>query len=183
MGMPGSTIEDFYQEFEMMEILHSWSDPRFEYSYLPATEASSQSDLEKHKVELAPIYSVSMFDTKNYFHTIASCYSFTRRDIYEMYFINQAAQRLRTQYYDEYKDHLSISNFMRKMYPILEKCPGFDDIHQQIVNLYDPTTEACDLFYLTDDSGRQRYKRDVIADFIASNDSIIRLLLVNELVV
>jgi nucleoside-diphosphate-sugar epimerase len=167
----------------MMEILHSWSDPRFEYSYLPATEASSANDLEKHSVELTAIYSTSMFGTKNYFHTIAGCYSFAREDLYEMFFMNLAAQSLRMNYYDQFRDFISISDFMRRMYPILQNCPGFDHIHQQIVDLYDPTTEARDLFYLTDESGQQRYKRDVIADFIASNDSMIRLLLVNELVI
>lgn len=182
MGMPGSTIDDFYSEFEMMEILHSWSDPRFEYSYLPATEASSAGDLEKHSVELTAIYSTSMFGTKNYFHTIAGCYSFAREDLYEMFFMNLAAQSLRMNYYDQYRDFISISDFMRSMYPILQNCAGFEHIHQQIVDLYDPTTEARDLFYLIDSQGQQRYKRDVIADFIASNDAMIRLLLVNELV-
>jgi hypothetical protein len=95
--------------------------------------------------------------------------------------MNQAAQSLRMNYYDQYRDSISISDFMRRMYPILQSCPGFDHIHQQIVDLYDCTTEARDLFYLADDSGQQRYKQDVIADFIASNDSMIRLLLVNEL--
>jgi hypothetical protein len=100
-----------------------------------------------------------------------------------MYFMNQAAQSLRMNYNDQYRDSVSISDFMRRMYPILQSCPGFDHIYQQIVDLYDPTTEARDLFYLTDELGQQRYKRDVIADFITSNDSMIRLLLVNELVV
>lgn len=183
MGMPGSTKDDFYNEFEMMEILCSWSDPRFEYSYLPATEASSESDLEKHKVELAPIYSTSMFGTKNYFHTIASCYSFSREDIYEMYFMNQAAQTLRVKYYDDYKEDISIVDFMRRCYPVLQQVPGFSAIHQQIVDLYDAETEACDLFYLRDADGNLRYKRDVIADFIEANDEFIRVALVAEMLV
>jgi hypothetical protein len=99
-----------------------------------------------------------------------------------MFFMNLAAQSLRMNYYDQFRDFISISDFMRRMYPILQNCAGFDHIHQQIVDLYDPTTEARDLFYLADDSGQLRYKRDVIADFIASNDAMIRLLLVNELV-
>lgn len=183
MGMPGSNIDDFYNEFEMMELLQSWTDPRFEYSYLPATEASSFSDLEKNKVELTPIYSVSMFGTKNYFYTIASCYSFSREDIYEMYFINQAAQTLRLKHYSKYQDHTDVSQFMRLMYPILKQCPGFGHIHQQIVDLYDPTTEARDLFYLVDQNGVTKPKREVINEFIDANEELINLMLVHELLV
>lgn len=174
MGMPGSTIDDFYNEFEMMEILRSWSDPRFEYSYLPATEASSAEDLEKLQVELTPIYSTSMFGSKNYFHTIASCYSFTREDMYEMFFMNLAAEPLRMNYYDEVSAHVGISDFLRQMYPVLRQCIGFEDIQAQIENIYDPGTDACDLFYLTDTNAQRRPKREVIAEFIQTNDLLIR---------
>lgn len=173
MGMPGSTKEDFYAEFAMMERLMSWNDGRFEYSYLPYTIASSDDDKAKFKVNLVPVYTESIFGTKNYFQTISDCYSYTKEDMYEMYLINQAGTILRKDFYDDFKDNVDIVTFMKSMYEILKECTGFDFINSQIKDFFNPNS-ASDFYNLKDFDGNLKYKKLVIENFITTNSGIIR---------
>lgn len=173
MGMPGSTKEDFYKEFSMMELLMSWNDGRFEYSYLPYTIASSEEDKEKFGVNLVPVYTESIFGTKNYFQTISHCYSYTLEDMYEMYLINQAGTILRKDFYDDFKDNIDIVTFMKSVYEILEYCPGFDFIQDQIKEFFDPSVPS-DFYNLIDFDGKPKYKKSVVENFITMNAGLIR---------
>jgi len=173
MGMPGSTKEDFYAEFAMMELLMSWNDGRFEYSYLPYTIASSEEDKSKFGVNLVPVYTESIFNTKNYFQTISYCYSYSLKDMYEMYLINQAGTILRKDFYDDFKDFVDIVDFMKSIYEILESCPQFDYIQSQIEKFFDPT-EPSDFYNLIDFDGKPKYKKSVIENFITMNAGIIK---------
>lgn len=177
MGMPGSTKEDFYQEYHMMELMSSWYDGRFEYNYLPNTEAFTKEDLEKYEVELLPIYSTNIFGTKNYFHTIKSCYSYTVEDMYEMYFMNLAGNYLRKNVYDNVKDKINIAHFFKMCYNILSELEDFKFIHNQIINFFDDS-EPSDLFNLIDFNGNISYKIDVIEEFIKRNEKELNMLLI-----
>lgn len=172
MGMPGSTKDDFYKEYLMMELLGSWHDGRFEYSYLPFTIASSEEDKKKFDVHLVPVYTESIFGTKNYFETISHCYSYTKEDMYEMFFMNLAGNPLRRGFYDFVKDEVNIVDFMKMCYPILKDCDGFDHIHEQIKQFFSGK-EPADFFNLIDLHGNKKHKKEVVAEFIEQNKTLI----------
>ncbi len=172
MGMPGSTKEDFYNEYLMMELLGSWYDGRFEYSYLPFTIASSEEDKKKFDVNLVPVYTESIFGSKNYFETISHCYSYTKQDMYEMFLMNLAGNYLRKQFYDFVKNDVNIVDFMKMCYPILQSCYGFDFIQDQLVKFFDPS-EPSDFFNLVGITGDVKHKKQVVEEWLDSNRSLI----------
>ncbi len=172
MGMPGSNKNDFYNEYLMMELLGSWHDGRFEYSYLPFTIASSEEDKKKFDVHLVPVYTESIFGTKNYFETISHCYSYSKEDMYEMFLMNLAGNYLRKQFYDFVKDDVNIVDFMKMCYPILQNCHGFTFIHDQIVNFFDPTTPS-DFFNLEGIHGDVKHKKLVVEEWIEVNRALV----------
>jgi len=172
MGMPGSNKNDFYKEYLMMEMLGSWLDGRFEYSYLPFTIASSDEDKLKFDVHLVPVYTESIFGTRNYFETISHCYSYTKDDMYEMFLMNLAGNYLRKNFYDFVKEDINIVDFMRACYPALQNCHGFTFIHEQIVNFFDPTT-ASDFFNLEGIHGDVKHKRLVVEEWLEVNRTLI----------
>lgn len=172
MGMPGSTKDDFYNEYLMMELLGSWTDGRFEYSYLPFTIASSGEDKQKFDVHLVPVYTESIFGTKNYFETISHCYSYTKEDMYEMFLMNQAGNYLRKHFYDSVKDNINIVDFMKLCYSILQECYNFTHIQEQIINFFDPTSPS-DFFNLQSINGEFKHKKTVIEEWLKENHMLI----------
>jgi hypothetical protein len=179
MGMPGSTKEDFYNEYEMMEMLGSWVDGRFDYNYLPNTIASTEQDLDKFKVVLSPVYTKSIFNTKNHFHTISNCYSYSKEDMHEMFFMNCAGNYLRKNVYDMFKDTVDIVQFMKDCYVILSDMDDFDFINNQIKRYFDPN-EPSDFFNFVDFDGELRYKTEVISNFAERNNKMLMAALMTK---
>ena len=172
MGMPGSKKEDFYNEYLMMELLGSWTDGRFEYSYLPFTIANSEEDKQKFDVHLVRVYTESIFGTRNYFETISHCYSYTQDDMYEMFLMNLAGNYLRENLYDVVKKDINIVDFMKACYPALQNCPEFTFIHEQIVDFFDPAT-VNDFFNLKSIYGGVKHKKLVVEEWLAVNRTMI----------
>lgn len=172
MGMPGSTKEDFYQEYSMMEMLGSWVDGRFDYNYLPNTIASTSEDLEKFGVVLTPVYTKSIFNTKNHFYTISHCYSYSQEEMYEMFFMNLAGKYLRQNVYDLVSEYVDIVQFMKDCYPIISKFDDFDFVQNQIVRYFD-INEPSDFFNFMDLDGQYKYKATVISNYIKKNEKLL----------
>jgi radical SAM superfamily enzyme YgiQ (UPF0313 family) len=179
MGMPGSTKEDFYQEYSMMELLGSWVDGRFDYNYLPNTIASTQDDLVKFGVELSPVYTMSIFGTKNHFCTISNCSSYTKEDMYEMFFMNLAGNYLRKNIYDLVKNHVNIVDFLKDCYQALSKCEDFNYVQQQIIEYFDKDKPS-DFFNFVNLDGNIVNRSQLINTFIERNRQLLIAQLMNQ---
>ena len=53
MGLPGSTLEDFYNEYDLVEYVKNWVWTRYPFSLLSATEAATPFYRRLHKIKTA----------------------------------------------------------------------------------------------------------------------------------
>jgi len=154
LGMPGSTIEDFYDEFEIIWNFGAHGLSRYDYMVLPDSTISNPQYLEKYNIETVEVYTdlidedcvdnwKSLYkNRRNYFHTIRSCYSYTVEEMHEMWFMNHAGNKLLQDVYPMFHNDFTPSRFAKLCYRILNKLPDFEPIHFYIVDLLDPDTPA-----------------------------------------
>ncbi len=186
MGMPGSSIDDFYNEMEILWNFKSWNSYRHDYMFLPDAENSTKDYIEKYKVELVEVYTDLVDEEgvdnmnsfyarkKNYFKTIASCYSYTREEMHEMFFMNQAGNILLKEIYPGVQDLMTPKEFGKRCYEIIKTLPDFKEINSEIMDIYDPKTPPRSIKKLL---GNKRL--EVIEDFILRN----KILITSELYV
>jgi hypothetical protein len=179
MGMPGSTISDFYAEYELLMDFDALDDHRHVYMVLPDSEASNDEYVSQHGLVLVDVYSDnvdedaivnrgSLFkNRRSYFKTIVQSFSFTRDQMCEMFFMNYAAPILIPKYYSEFADtHIAI--FASACFEAISNMTQFQPMWAEINDLYDPGTPPRNIAVLL---GQQR--EVVIADFIGTYSSMI----------
>lgn len=154
MAMPGSTLEDFYSEWEIMWNFKAWTSFRHDYMFLPDSDLTEKEYLKKYNIELVEVYSdlVDEFGVDNqnslyknkrtYFKTISSCYSFSFSDMCEMWFMNLAENKLLQEIYPIFEKEISPGNFGKECYNILKELEEFEPINDYIKNLLNPKTET-----------------------------------------
>jgi len=152
--MPGSTIDDFYSEWEIMWNFKAWTSYRHDYMFLPDAELTEVEYIKQHDIVLVEVYSdlVDEFGIDNqnslyknkrsYFKTISSCYSYTFEEMCEMWFMNLAENKLLEEIYPMFVTMLTPSDFGRRCYKIIKKLDDFQDIDNQIKDLLNPNTET-----------------------------------------
>ena len=153
LGMPGSTIDDFYNEYEIYYNFKSYGSWRHDYMFLPDSELTDPEYIQKYDIEVVECYTDVIEEggadnryglyrgLKSYFKTIASCYSFTREEFHEMWFMNVCGNILLQKHYDTFKDVLTPAEFCRMCYAVIRDCiPGFDEVHENIVDILNPDT-------------------------------------------
>lgn len=180
LGMPGSTKDDFYKELNILWNFKSWSSYRHDYMFLPDSDLTSPEYLKKYNIELVKVYTdlvdeagvdnqKSFYKTKkNYFKTISSCYSFTREDAHEMWFMNIAGNYLLRNLYEQFEDHAEPSAFGKLCYTIIKNLEGFEEIHKEIVDLLNPETETKNIKRLNG-----IIRNEIIENFLEENKFII----------
>jgi radical SAM superfamily enzyme YgiQ (UPF0313 family) len=153
LGLPGSTIDDFYKEMEIIWNFRSWGMRRHDYMFLPDSELTSKDYIEKYKIKLVEVYTDSgdedgqenlykMYrNKKSYFKTLVECFSYTHEEFLEMVFMNHAASYLLMNIYAHYEDEISPSEFAKKVYQVVKELDGFDKIHNYLKDLYNPNTQ------------------------------------------
>lgn len=153
MGMPGSTIEDFYAEWQIMWNFKAWNSYRHDYMFLPDTDLANPDYLDKYKIKLVEVYSDlvdewgidnqnSLYKNKRtYFKTISSCYSFNFEEMCEIWLMNLAENKLLEEIYPMFEDTLSPAEFGKKCFLILMRLDEFKNIMTQIKSLLDPNTK------------------------------------------
>jgi len=180
LGMPGSTLIDFYDEMELIWNFKAFSHNRHDYMILPDTIMSKKEYLEQYKIQTVKVFTdlidedgvdnlYGLYKTKkNYFYTIQSCYSFTKEDMHEMWFMNQACNILLELIYPLYENKITPSDFGKECYKILRMLPEFDDIHNYVVDLFNDKTKPKSIKKI---NGKLR--TNVFNEIISNNKNII----------
>lgn len=133
LGLPGSTLEDFYQEFEWMDIVGAWDHRRYEYVILPFTESASPEDKSKYDVETTLVQ-----NNGTVYETIVSCYSYSKKDMVEMVVINQLGPILKRDLHPAIP-HINIVQFMKLVYLVISDLEEYYQVYEDINNyLSDP---------------------------------------------
>lgn len=152
MAMPGSTIDDFYEEMALLWNFKSWSTIRHDYMFLPDANISRPGYLEKHDIRLVEVYTDlideegvdnqhSFYKSKrHYFKTISSCYSFTNLECCEMWFMNLAGNFLLRDLYSMFEDSCTPAQFGRHCFEFIKTLPDFEPIWTEILEILNPDT-------------------------------------------
>lgn len=187
LGMPGSTIDDFYEEFNILYNFGTWGSHRHDYMFLPDSEISEPDYIKKYNIQLVDVYSDLLDETgeenikslyknkKSFFRTISSCYSFTYDQMCEMYFMAIAGNFILRDFYDLIKgddNNQKPSEFVRDSFQTLKKMEGFDKIYEEIKDILNPKTPPKNFRKLFGE-----FRDNIIEKFIQDN----KLYIISEL--
>jgi hypothetical protein len=179
--MPGSTIDDFYDEMEVIWNFQAWTSFRHDYMFLPDSRLNSKEYKDKYQIKTVEVYSDivdedgvdnwnSLYkDKKTYFRTMQSCYSYTKEEMHEMWFMNNAGNYLLKTIYPGIKDLIDPPNFGRICYKIIKELDDFIPIHKEIVDIFDDTTAPKSIRRLG-----ERFRTDVIEEMLEHNKTYIK---------
>jgi len=186
LGMPGSTIDDFYKEYEIYWNFRTFGSWRHDYMFLPDSELTKPAYIEQNKIETVEVYTDvieeggaknrhSLYrDMSTVFRTIVSCYSYTREDFHEMWFMNICGNILLQNHYHMFEQQISPGDFCRYAYKIAQKHPDFPAIHAEIVDILSPETPSRSLKKIGDQS-----RLDAVMEIFTGDEA--ETLFINEM--
>lgn len=181
LGMPGSTIDDFYAEMEIIWNFKAWGSFRHDYMFLPDSNLNSSEYKEKYKIETVEVYSDILDEDgsdnwnrlyrekKNYFKTIRSCFSYTADEMQEMWFMNNASNYLLQKIYPSIEHLVPPSVFAKLAFSVISTLDDFDVINNEIKDIFDPNTPAKSIRKLGGD-----FRVNTIERFLAKNELLLR---------
>jgi hypothetical protein len=117
--------------------------------FLPDSRLNSEDYKKKYSIETVEVFSDivdehgidnwnSLYkNKKTYFKTIKSCFSFTEKEMKEMWFMNNASNYLLKNLYNEYKEYRSPGDFIKDCYTIIYKLDDFKPIEKEIDDIFD----------------------------------------------
>ena len=178
--MPGSTIEDFYNEMEVIWNFQAWSSFRHDYMFLPDSRLNSEVYKKANNIETVEVYTDIVDEDgsdnwnslykqkKTYFKTILSCDSFTREDMMEMWFMNNASNWLLRNLYPIFSENISPAAFTKQCFYVIIKMDGWEGIYKEIKDIFDPTTPPKSIRQLGG-----KFRVETIEDFLKKNKTFI----------
>lgn len=187
LAMPGSTLEDFYNEYILYYDFNSWEFSRHVYMVLPDSEVAKPEYCAQHGIELVRVYTDNIDEDgignsgglyggrKSYFKTIASCLTYDREAMEQMHFMNIAGPILFKQLY-KFFSYADIVAFMKSCWSVFNAIEAFTAIRQDLRNIFDPHTEPCNIYNLCGERAQT-----VISDFLNTHEEVFYQLLTNEL--
>lgn len=152
LAMPGSTLEDFYNEMEIIWNFQAWGSFRHDYMFLPDSRLNSEIYKKAHKIETVEVYSDivdedgsdnwnSLYrNKKTYFKTIASCFSFSLEEMREMWFMNNAANYILQNFYPLLENYVTPQIFTKEVFNIIKELEDFKPIEKEIIDIFDSST-------------------------------------------
>lgn len=173
LGMPGSTLSDFYDEMEIVWNFKAWGSYRHDYMFLPDSTLNSDIYKQQYKIKTVEVYSDTVDEDgidninslyKNrisYFKTILSCFSFNEDEMREMWFMNNASNFLLKNFYGELASYVSPGKFCKLCYNEIIQLEDFKAIDSQIRDIFDPSTAPRSIRQLGN-----RFRVDVIEEFL-----------------
>lgn len=187
MGMPGSTLSDFYDEMELIWNFKAWNSYRHDYMFLPDSDLNSQLYKDKFQIETIDVFSdivdedgidnwEGLFQNqKTHFKTIRSCFSFTREEMREMWFMNLAGNYLLKYHYEKFSSKLNPGEFARKCFRAIKSIPDFIILEAEIFDLFNPLTPPRSIRRL-----RGRFRREEVEDFLKKFEIVILASVMHE---
>ncbi len=181
LAMPGSTLNDFYDEVEIIWNFKAWGSFRHDYMFLPDSELNNEEYKKEYKIETVEVYSdivdedgtdnwKSLYqDKKTFFRTIKSCYSFNEEDMKEMWFMNNATNYLLQNFYPLLETYCKPQVFAKACYNVIKKLDDFKPIRAEIDDIFDTNTPARSIRKLGD-----KFRVDTIDDMLKKNAIIIK---------
>lgn len=175
-GMPGSTLEDFYAEWEIIYTLEAHNGTwRYDYMVLPDSAANDPDYCKLYDIELVNVYTdnVDELEVKvgelysnrqSHFKTISHCYSYSIHDACEMFFMNIAGNIFIDKYYDTVKAHIDVVKFTKMCWDISTGLDGFKIIYDDIYDILNSKTTARNIKRI---NGRER--NEIISEFVEKN--------------
>jgi len=180
-AMPGSTLEDFYNEVEIIWNFKAWGSFRHDYMFLPDSTLNDPDYKNEYQIRTVEVYSdivdedgidnwQSLYkDKKTYFKTMLSCYSYTEEELKEMWFMNNATNYLLENFYGHVEEVASPQDFAKACYAVISGLEDFKPIRAEIDDIFDPNTPARSIRTL-----QGKFRVDAICDMIDLNFTIIK---------
>jgi putative methyltransferase len=144
MGMPGTTIDIFYEECDLYQVTNTWYCARNVLCLLPDTEASSKEYREKYKILSSFVGSYENEESIHYEppkgvitkftsarEIITGSYSYTQEEWKEMFFMNKA-QRIIGPLINPNK---KASVVLREVYKLIKTQPWFIPINNMLADI------------------------------------------------
>ena len=181
LAMPGSTLEDFYKEAEIIWQFKAWGSYRHDYMFLPDSELNNESYKKKYNIETVEVYTdivdedgidnwKSLYKNKKLsFKTIRSCYSFNEEEMKEMWFMNGALNYLLRNFYDGVKEYCTPAEMSKECYNIIKILKDFIPIKNEIDDIFNPNTPPRSIRTL-----QGGFRVEVIKKFLDENMNIIK---------
>jgi hypothetical protein len=147
---------------------------------LPDSYISKKEYLEQYKIQPVKVYTDLVDDSgvdnvhslykqkQNYFYTIQSCYSFTKEEMHEMFFMNQACNKLLELIYPMFEEKLTPGNFCKECFAIIKELPEYSKINNYIIDLYDINTPPKSIKKING-----RFRTEIIDEMVLNNKHII----------
>jgi hypothetical protein len=154
LAMPGSTLDDFYNEMDVIWNFKAWSSFRHDYMFLPDSTLNSETYKEKYGIETVKVYSdivdedgIDNFNSlyrnkETHYETIRSCFSFSEVEMREMWFMNSASNYLLKDIYPEFTNYYRPPEFARKCFREIRKLTEYSVIDEDIKDIFNPLTPA-----------------------------------------
>jgi putative methyltransferase len=184
LGMPGSTITDFYDEMEILWNFKAWTSQRHDYMFLPDSELSTEEYLKKYDIRLVEVYTDLVDEDgvdninglyknkKHSFRTISSCYSYTNDEICEMWIMNLSGNWLLQHLYENFFGDVTTANFAKMCWYIMNTLDEFNDIWCEVKDILNPDSPPKNIKRL-----QGKLRNTVITNLLEKNKKI----LINEL--
>lgn len=181
LGMPGSTLDDFYAELEIIWNFKAWSSFRHDYMFLPDSTLNSEEYKKKYNIETVEVYSDILDEDgsdnwhnlyknkKTYFKTIRSCFSFTADEMQEMWFMNNASNYLLKNIYPLLEPFIKPADFGKIAFESINSLEDFKAIKDEIADIFDPNTPPKTIRKLGGD-----FRVNTIEKFLSKNELILR---------
>lgn len=202
LGMPGSTLEDFYDEFKLYYRLSSnvsnssegqpWQnfrDGRFPYMILPATESASPVYQRKYGIKTAR---VATFFDNNYqfdpaidkpnllyenhhyeYDTIIECFSYTFEEYIEMFIMNIYTPILFEAFTKEYITFENISVVAKELWNTLNKISTFN-VYKELIKRIFNSNDVRSLDKFGEGNFDDLSIEEVLRNLLYENENLIR---------
>ncbi len=180
LAMPGSTIDDFYKEMDYIWNFKAFGSYRHDYMFLPDSRLNSQEYKIKHDIRTVEVFtdivdeqgtdswSELYKNKRSYFRTMASCFSFTTEEMYEMWFMNNAGNYLLQHFYPAFENDLTPPVFTKEAYKIIIELDNWDNIYYEIRDIFNPNSPPKSIRQLGD-----KFRTETIHEFLEKNKIII----------